>query len=213
MLCHLWIFAKHLCHLSIGCSLFGCASTIVSSFSVSAPWRIQGSAKWCPLVPLGVLWCSLSPGNSSMVQPQSVSTLTRRFVHIKEQRLLDKAADWNALVRNLKLDKGRSAKGGNSGVKLFMPNSPTWIPSFGFQERLEEVNWKDLTYEHFMTCLGLSLKFFILFCAHRVCGRGGRDSRSPSRRGRRGERSRPLKRARVQILSKLMRFVLPTGMC
>jgi hypothetical protein len=28
---------------------------------------------------------------------------------------------------------------------------------------LEEVNWKDLTYELFMTCLGLSLKFFILF--------------------------------------------------
>lgn len=98
-----------------------------------------------------------------MVQPQSLVSLTRRFVHIKEQRLLDKAADWNALVRNLELDKGRSAKGGNSGVKLFMPNSPTWIPSFGFQERLEEVNWKDLTYELFMTCLGLSLKFFILF--------------------------------------------------
>ena len=39
-------------------------------------------------------------------------SLTRRFIHIKEQRLLDKAADWNALVRNLKLDKGRSAKGG-----------------------------------------------------------------------------------------------------
>ena len=115
VLCHLWIFA-------LGCSLFGqCIATIATIVSSGlqgsrAPWRIQGSATWChqrvpQRVPLGVLWCSLSPRNSSMLQPQLVS-LTRRFVHIKEQRLLDKAADWNALVRNLKLDKGRSAKGG-----------------------------------------------------------------------------------------------------
>mmetsp|Transcript_31393 Transcript_31393/g.67674 ORF Transcript_31393/g.67674 Transcript_31393/m.67674 type:complete len:273 (-) Transcript_31393:612-1430(-) len=47
-----------------------------------------------------------SPVVSASSPSQMLPKLKRRFVHIKEQRLLDKAADWNALVRNLKLDKG-----------------------------------------------------------------------------------------------------------
>lgn len=47
-----------------------------------------------------------SPVVSASSPSQMLPKLKRRFIHIKEQRLLDKAADWNALVRNLKLDKG-----------------------------------------------------------------------------------------------------------
>ena len=138
VLCGLWIFAA----FAIGCSLFGqCIDDRVIIFSVGCLAN-PGQCQMVPRCPLGAPWCPLVSFGVALIHASaSPVSLTRRFGHIKEQRLLDKAADWNVLARNLKLDKGRSAKGGiqesNSSCQTHLPGYPV----LAFQKRLEDVNW------------------------------------------------------------------------